>query len=381
MPWFNIRRMISRYLVWRHSLAYGLMTLVCFTSPLRGSEAHNLILITLDGVRGQELFQGVDGKILKVFTEKKSKEGARLRQRFWDPNPTVSRAKIMPFFWGVWMQEHGSVVGNAARGSVMKLTNRHRFSYPGYSETLVGKAYDDLITSNDPIRNPHPTALEFLRQRLGLAGRQVAVFASWEVLNPIASHQKDAFFVNAGYQRYDTPTADVALLSELQFESLTPWDSVRHDVYTFRFAMDYLRRETPRILYLSLGETDDWAHDTRYDRVLQALHRTDSFLRELWDTLQSHPQYRDQTTLMITTDHGRGNNEFNWVSHNHLLEGADATWLAVISPSAPQRGELSDTPDVFQNQIAATMCQFMGLDYNAAHPEVGRPMTLWDKKK
>ena len=77
--------------------------------------------------------------------------------------------------------------------------------------------------------------------------------------------------------------------SALQFETPTPWDSVRHDVYTFRFAMDHLARHRPRVLYLALGETDDWAHDGRYDRVLETYARTDQYLRELWEWLQAQP--------------------------------------------------------------------------------------------
>ena len=39
--------------------------------------------------------------------------------------------------------------------------------------------------------------------------------------------------------------------------------------------MAHLRRAQPRVLYLALGETDDWAHDGRYDRVLETYARTD----------------------------------------------------------------------------------------------------------
>ena len=55
----------------------------------------------------------------------------------------------------------------------------------------------------------------------------------------------------------------------------------RHDAYTIRFAMDHLARHRPRVLYIGLGETDDWAHDRRYDRVLEALARSDEYLKQL----------------------------------------------------------------------------------------------------
>ena len=81
------------------------------------------------------------------------------------------------------MTEHGSIAGNRARGSAVRVTNRHRFSYPGYAEILVGEAHDDVIDSNDKRRNPYPTVLEFLKGKLGLDKRQVAAFASWDTFD------------------------------------------------------------------------------------------------------------------------------------------------------------------------------------------------------
>ena len=76
-------------------------------------------------------------------------------------------------------------------------------------------------------------------------------------------------------ETFESPEPGVRRDSELQFATPTPWDSVRHDAYTVRFAMDHLARHRPRVLYLALGETDDWAHDGRYDRVLETYTRTD----------------------------------------------------------------------------------------------------------
>ena len=200
------------------------------------------------------------------------------------------------------MREHGSIAGNPALGSRVQLTNRHWFSYPGYSEILVGRADDAAIKSNDPIRNPHRTSLEFLRDRAQLTRDQVGVFASWDVFKAIVSHQDGAFTVNAGYEAYDTPNAEVRRQSQQQFKTPTPWDSVRHDEYTVAFALDHLARHRPRVLYLALGETDDWAHDGRYDRVLQAYTRTDRYLEALWTWLQGQPDYRGRTSI---SDHDR----------------------------------------------------------------------------
>ena len=117
--------------------------------------------------------------------------------------------------------------------------------------------------------------LEFLQGAAGLTREQVAVFGSWSVFNAIAEHTEGAITINAGFEAFESPDAEVRRLSALQFETPTPWESVRHDAYTVRFAMDHLARHRPRVIYLALGETDDWAHDGRYDRVLETYTRTD----------------------------------------------------------------------------------------------------------
>ena len=102
----------------------------------------------------------------------------------------------------------------------------------------------------------------------------------------------------------DNAHADSSLLCEA---STTPAaNGVRHDSFTFAAALDYVREAPPRVLYLGLGETDDWAHDGRYDRVLQSLQTVDGYLRTLWTWLQAQDDYRDRTALVVTVDHGRG---------------------------------------------------------------------------
>jgi phosphopentomutase len=70
-------------------------------------------------------------------------------------------------------------------------------------------------------------------------------------------------------------------------------------------SVECLQKFKPRVLYIAFGETDDWAHQRRYDRYLDYIHVFDSYLKRLWTLLQSMDEYRNNTTLIITTDHGR----------------------------------------------------------------------------
>ena len=97
-------------------LTTAMLLLNCGLAAERKTE--NLILITLDGVRYQELFGGLDLEILKATIKDGKPEDTKTYKRFWADTPKERREKLMPFFWGEWMQRHGSVAGNPQKGSV-----------------------------------------------------------------------------------------------------------------------------------------------------------------------------------------------------------------------------------------------------------------------
>lgn len=334
----------------------------------------NVILVTLDGARIEELFGGVDLAVLQSSLpgeQDADPTETETCRRFWAETPQERRERLMPFFWRRLMVEHGSVAGNEALNSRAVITNSHRFSYPGYSEILTGQAHDDVIDTNDPVRNPYPSVLEFLRARLDLPASRVATFASWSIFNWIVEHEEGATTVNAGFEPYEHPDAAVQMLSSMQFETPTPWDTVRHDAYTFRLAMAHLRTYRPRVLYLALGDDDDWAHDGRYDRYLDSLARADRYLEMLWDFVQADEQYRDSTTLLVTVDHGRGRTSADWTDHGSDVDGAQNVWVAIASPDVARRGEWANAPTIRHDQIAATLSKFLGFDFLELNPSAG----------
>jgi hypothetical protein len=248
--------------------------------------ADNVVLITLDGARTEEIFGGLDLDVLRsTMTNGRSAEASASYRRFWADTREERRRRLMPFFWRL-VTEHGSIAGDTDTGSAVRLRNQHWFSYPGYAEILLGEPHDAVINSNSPIRNPFPTVLEAIRAHLELPPDKVATFASWFVFSDIVEHTEGATYVNAGIEAVDAPGDEVDLLNELQTEMATPWAGARYDAFTFRQAMHHLAAARPRVLYLALHETDDWAHQGRYDQVLEALSRSDAYLKRLWTWLR-----------------------------------------------------------------------------------------------
>ena len=339
-------------------------------------KTRNIVLVTSDGLRWQEIFGGIDSRLMNEKSAGMQQKGAAaLREQLSKDTPEERRQALMPTFWKA-LAPRGVVLGNVNKGSSVRVTNAYRVSYPGYSEILTGRAQDDVIRNNDEIRNPTPTVLEFLSGKLGLTRRQVALFASWNAFRVIGEHTPGSITINAGYATLDDAAPRARELSAMQFDARTPWDDSRHDYVTFQLALDYLRREHPRVLQISFDETDDWAHDRRYDRVLEMIQFVDRSLLMLWTTLQSIPEYRDQTTLVFTSDHGRGDTLEDFSSHGAKVAGADQIWLAIIGPDTPARGEVDHSETYYQRDIAPTILELMGIPYTSYPGVQGKPIPV-----
>lgn len=339
----------------------------------QAQRTENLILVTADGLRWQEVFRGAEDALL-ADEQAGMKDAAQVRARFGAGANPQRRARLMPFLWEV-VAAQGALFGNRDRGSEVAMRNPHRFSYPCYAELLTGRPQES-VTSNELRPNPSLTVLEILRRHWRLPREKVALFGSWEVFAGIGAHEPGSIFINAGYRPLELAGASARLdeLSRMQFELLTPWRSVRHDFITFEMALEYLRTARPRVLYLALGETDDWAHDRRYDRYLETAHYFDQCLRRLWEALERDEQYRGRTTLLVATDHGRGETREDWTRHGAAVEGAQYVWLAALGAGVAPLGDAGADHRFTLSDVAPTMLELAGADSRELGNGAGRPV-------
>lgn len=362
-------------------LALWVLLAAVVTAPAAAFETRYVILVTADGLRHQELFTGAEAALIDPANKKSSgiESTNEIRREFWHDDPAQRRERLMPFLWGELSRE-GIIYGNRARGSKVVVRNPHHFSYPGYAEILNGQ-YLPEVTSNDAKFSPRETLVEFLQKELRLTHGAAAVFGSWSIFNWIATQRENGVFVNAGYEslpeswfKRGPEAARARLFDQLQYSMRSPWDSVRHDTVTLELALAHWRLYQPRFLYIALGETDDWAHDRRYDLVLRTARLFDDALRQIWTTAQSLRPYRGRTTMIVTTDHGRGRTLEDWTSHKSDVPGADETWIGIFGPDTPKLGEAANMPDASASNIAATILSLYGLDPARFNPHAAPPI-------
>ncbi len=347
--------------------------LILLSSPL-SAQTKNLFLIMPDGMRWQEVFRGVDADMLTK--DHKIDNAAPFKDEFVKDTPEAQREALMPFLWTT-VAKQGQIYGNRDKGSIARVTNPHWFSYPGYSETLCGFV-EPAIDSNKKLPNPNTTVFEFLHAKPAFAGK-VAAFGTWDVFPFIFNAERSGFPVDDGIGPLSRGTLTPAIhtINTLRKETPRRWSSCHFDSLSFRAAKEWIGANKPRVCFIGLGETDEWAHEGDYGQYLRAAQRDDAYIRELWDFCQSDPQYQNSTTFIITTDHGRGDKATSpkdWNNHNAKSPGSDAIWIAVIGPSTPALGERTNCEPVTQSQIAATIASLLGENYNAAEPRAALPL-------
>jgi hypothetical protein len=352
----------------------ALLALLACVSTTRAAErkTENVFLITTDGLRWQEVFRGADESLLNKEAGGIEKP-EDVRKEFWRDTPARRREALMPFFWSK-IAKDGQIYGNQDKGSVAHITNTMKFSYPGYNEILTGKA-DPAITSNAAKPNENLTVLEWLNGRDGFKGR-VAAFSAWRIMPFIYNRDRCGFPVFGGWEPVPDkdPNPRQQLLNDLLAEITPSSPGEAYDALVYEAAVEHLKRHKPRVMHFSFLETDHWAHSGRYDNVLRAAHSYDGYVRKLWELAQSMPEYKDKTTFVLVTDHGRGSGTEQWKHHGQNVDGAENIWMAFMGPDTPALGERANVAPVTQSQIAATIGALLGEDYHAAVPGSGAPV-------
>jgi len=331
----------------------------------------NIFIIAIDGFRWQEIYQGADPGL--IFNRKYVSDTSLMRQLFWDENPAERRSKLLPFFWSV-IAERGQLYGNRAFGNKVNVKNIYKISYPGYNEMLTGYT-DPRIILNIQHNNRNINVLEFLNRQKDFEGKVVA-FSSWNMFPYILNAERSKLAINSGYEliAHNPCDSTFRFIDEVQ-ENVVHKTNTRYDWLTYLSAREYIEQNHPRVVFLGFGETDHFAHQGRYDMYLQRANAIDKMISDLWYEVQSDPFYKDQTTFIITTDHGRGRNTETWFTHLFFIRGSGQTWLAMLGPDIAPLGEMKEDLQIYQKQVAPTVAHMLGQQFAVSHPVAG-PINL-----
>jgi len=174
--------------------------------------------------------------------------------------------------------------------------------------------------------------------------------------------------INSGYEQMENEGDNevMNMINMVQEKGIKNKGATRYDMLTFSTAKEYIKNQHPRIVVIGFGETDDFAHQKRYDLYLQQANQVDRMIGELWHMVQTTPAYKNNTTFLITTDHGRGNNTKHWSGHGFFINGSSQTWFAMMGPGIQPMGERKEKEQFYSKQLATTIAHLTGEEFSPA---------------
>ena len=101
---------------------------ISISSLFAQSKTENIIIVTLDGFRWEEVFGGADSLLINDSTY--VRDTASLKQQFWTSSIEERRKKLLPFFWST-VQSQGQLYGN--RWKENKVNNANKYWFYGIS--------------------------------------------------------------------------------------------------------------------------------------------------------------------------------------------------------------------------------------------------------
>ena len=308
-----------------------------------------VILVTIDGVRWQDVFLGID-------PERSTERGG--------PEVTMPRARRLAM-------ERGVAIG-AGQGAcgVVRTAGGSNVSMPGYIEIFTGARTS--CRDNECGRVARPTVFDEVASAIGGVATSIG---SWPVLEKTVTSASDRVGVTAGMHPWAGPRPEHATgVAETiaKHASVNPWpggSGYRPDAYTIEIALQYLRTERPTLLHVGLVDTDEWAHKDDYARYLEALRSADDFVGAVSDQLDASGEAA-RTTVILATDHGRGP---SFKDHGVMMPGAERSWVIAFGGGIAARGIGCPNRDVLLTDIAPTIRTLVGLPPDLSD-DAGRPI-------
>jgi hypothetical protein len=271
-------------------------------APVFGFQTRNVFIVNIDGLRSTEGFEAGDLNLPLI----------------WD--------SLKPL---------GALYSNFNNTGVTVTNSAH--------STIVTGARQLMINGTEfwaPIRPREPTIGECYRKFLGVPEDR-AVFVNGKPLiwrDPIST-----------YPGFGNAWAPQVVYSWPSENDLATWDSTRA----------VIARSHPSFCYVLLGQVDAAGHSGDTNRYIFSIRQADSLTFELWKLLRADPQYRDSTTFIITSDHGRHDERHGgWFSHGCSCHGCRHVLFLAIGPDIETDTVIDGRAD--QTDIAPTVADLLG---------------------
>lgn len=226
--------------------------------------------------------------------------------------------------------------------------NGTTYTAPGHATCVTGSwQYEP---NNGRIRPNSPTIFEYYRKQFNAKPEDTLILPgkgnSW--------HLNYSMFPGFG-RPYQTP-----------FYALGA-----NDDEIVKVLKERLATQKPRLVYAILPHVDSSGHTDEYAKYEDTIKHADSLVWDVWNSIQSDAFYKDKTTLVVTSDHGRHSTGIKdgYKSHGDACEGCRKIFALLIGPDIKKGFDFKS--ECFQVDLAPTIGLLMGFATPAAD---GKPL-------
>jgi hypothetical protein len=154
-------------------------------------------------------------------------------------------------------------------------------------------------------------------------------------------------------------------VTEFKARALTLSSPDELSVYIVRQLM---RQVAPSLLWITMHDIDI-AHAGAFSLYVDGIRRTDRLCAEVWNAIQSEPEYAGKTTLFILPDFGRDADEDsagNGFQHHRTGDAASrTTWMMALGPGI-REGVVHDRA-LDSTDLVPTIGSIMGFSPSLVH--------------
>lgn len=220
------------------------------------------------------------------------------------------------------------------------------FTNPGHVAICTG-VNDNLSNDGKELPNFHSIFQTFLKETK-LPKSKAWIVTSKDKLEILANCKdlawKDQF----------TPSTDCGFAGN--------GTGTRHDSITTNRAKEIMTEHQPTLLLVNIIGPDISGHSNNWNWYLSTLSSTDKYVNTLWEHTQTNPFYSDQTSFIVTSDHGRHLDSIadGFISHGDGCAGCRHIQFVGFGPAFRANYEVNEEAD--QRVIPEIVANILGLE-------------------
>ncbi len=271
-------------------------------------------------------------------------DGARYTETFGDPTHTYT-----PEMWNLSTQ--GTIVDNFRNDGVTKTYRAIPALWCGAWTDVTDTTYQGSETQYAEL----PSIFEYYRKQKNMPPEEC-----FYILKYISSLWLPSFDPDYGPDYWP------------EFHSVGSTDK---DVATqAQLVMD---NDHPHFMLVYLADVDHAGHSGNWVEYTTAIHTADSIVGVLWQKLQSDPFYKDSTTLIVTNDHGRHDDQHGGFQHHGCgCEGCRHIQFLAVGP--PIKKNFVSSTDHSIPDMAVTASALLGINPEKATGNIMQEIFSYD---